>query len=377
MKIESIEMVEVVVPARPGAVNSKGLDKPLHMLASGARAPWSVQFDELSKWILIATCDDGTIGIGETYRDVRAEIMQQMAEILIGAEVASLRWSDLPLARSREYDGFECLVYDLAGKLTGLPLHQLLGGAYRNRVLVSAWSSHRTVKDAAAVARAAMEEGITHIKFKCSREDDVIGWAKAIRETCGDRMRMILDPNGRFQEVSHATAIAKQLEQVGNVVCLEDPIPRWDLDGFAELRRRTTIPLAVHVAMAYLELGNRREDVYRALHVGAVDVFNLTASISDFVRLASVADTVGRPYWHGSEIDLGVLEAVYTHLAAAAPGCTMPSDIFGRRIREHDLLIKPLDLQGEWVSVPTAPGLGVDLDLEAVERFEQGRMIVR
>ena len=51
------------------------------------------------------------------------------------------------------------------------------------------------------------------------------------------------------------------------------------------------------------------------------------------------------PSWHGSELDLGILEAMYLHQCAAAPSCIWPSDIFGRLIREHDLLTEPLDLQ--------------------------------
>ncbi|MBA3765238.1 MAG: mandelate racemase [Actinobacteria bacterium] len=376
MKIEQIELVEVVVPARPGSIESEGMHHPLHMLNQGARAGWSLQFDEMPKWVLIATCDDGTTGLGETYRGVRAETLEEMAWVIVGRDVGSLRWSALPLAPSREYDGFESLVYDLAGKLTGLPLHQLLGGSHRDEVLVSAWSSHRTPDDAGAVARDALDQGVTHIKFKCSLDDDVVAWAEAIADSCGDRMRIILDPNGRFHEVRHATEIAKRLERVGNVVCLEDPVPRWDLEGFAELRRRTTIPIALHLAMGYAELGNRREDAYRALHLRAVDMFNFTASISDFMRLASMADLVGVPYWHGSEVDLGILEAVYVHLAAVAPGCILPSDIFGRRIREHDLLANPLELVGERVRLPTGPGLGVELDHAAVDRFATRRIMV-
>src|SRR5258708_6512897 len=81
------------------------------------------------------------------------------------------------------------------------------------------------------------------------------------------------------------------------------------------------------------------------------------------MRMSAVADLAHIPYWHGSEVDLGILEAAYVHSAAAAPGCTVPSDIFGRRIREHDLLATPLQLEGEWVQVPSGPGLGVELDL--------------
>jgi muconate cycloisomerase len=76
-------------------------------------------------------------------------------------------------------------------------------------------------------------------------------------------------------------------------------------------------------------------------------------------------------------VDLGVLEAAYVYSAAAAAGCTLPSDVFGRRIREHELLTDPLLVNMEHVTIPEGPGLGVEIDHEALakhetERFEIG-----
>ncbi|MFF2493990.1 mandelate racemase/muconate lactonizing enzyme family protein [Agromyces sp. NPDC058064] len=376
MKIEQIELIEVRVPARPGAINSSELDKPLHKITSGADAAWSRQFDEFSKVLLIATTDDGTTGIGESLRDPDHDVLKTMARRLVGTEVSNLRWQSLPFAKVREYDGFELLVLDLLGKRADLPLAALLGGTFRDAVPVSAWSGHRTPDDAAEVAAAAQARGATTLKLKCELEDDIVGVAAAVRERCGPQFGLIFDPNERFGELRHAVRIARGLESVGNVLCLEDPLPRWDLGAYAELRARTSIPIAVHVALGYQSHGQRISDVTAAITHRAVDVFNFSSGIADFLRMAHVADAAGRPYWHGSEIDLGVMEAGAVHAAAATAGATLSSDIFGRLIRESDLLTAPLTFEGDSVAVPTEPGLGVQLDLDEIARYELSRTTV-
>ena len=60
---------------------------------------------------------------------------------------------------------------------------------------------------------------------------------------------------------------------------------------------------------------------------------------------------------------------MYVHQAAAAKSCVWPSDIFGRMIRSHDLLEEPLQFSPPFVSVPKGPGLGVNLDESALEKY--------
>ncbi|WP_127473937.1 mandelate racemase/muconate lactonizing enzyme family protein [Microbacterium sulfonylureivorans] len=376
MRIEQIELIEVQVPARAGAINSPSLDKPLHKLATGADAAWTRQFDEFPKVLLVATTEDGTVGYGESLRAPDMPTLRAMARGLAGRDVAALAWQNLPLAKNREYDGFELLVLDLLAKRAGLPLASLLGGSYRSEVPVSAWSGHRTPDEAAMIAERAQRNGATTLKLKCELDDDVVEIAAAVRERCGDGFSLIFDPNERFEELRHAVKIARGLERIGNVVCLEDPLPRWDLGAYAELRARTSIPIAIHVALGYLSHGQRISDVTSAIASRAADVFNFSAGIADFLRMAHIADAAGRPYWHGSEIDLGIMEAGAVHAAAASAGATLPSDIFGRLIRETDLLRTPLSITGSAVSVPEGPGLGVELDLDAVAAHELSRELV-
>jgi len=94
-----------------------------------------------------------------------------------------------------------------------------------------------------------------------------------------------------------------------------------------------------------------------------------STSMADWLAFSNSTGSPGPlacPCWHGSEIELGILEAMYLHQCAAPPSCTWPSDIFGRLVREHDLLKQPLPLQPPFATIPSDPSLGVELDRDAL-----------
>ncbi len=365
--IVSIRFDEVIVPTHPGVINSSGLDKPLHMLPVKGKPDWSTQFDALSKVVMRMELAGGVIGLGEFYRGHSWDLLEDVAEKLVGQKIGDLPRQDLPIALCREFDGFECAIWDAAAKLLGVPLHQLLGGAVRKTVKVGAWSSHRTVDEIGPWARQYADQGYDCIKMKTDLEDDCVGWARQIDEHAPG-MKIILDPNQRWQNLSEARRITANLEKVGNVLLLEDPIPRWMLLDYERLRKITSIPIFLHVSLPYVYQGQRVYEAVNALMHGAVDGFNFNAGLAKFQQLSHIADAANLSCWHGSEIDLGILEAMYVHQAAAAKACTLPSDIFGRLIRQHDLLKQPLRFTPPFVEVPTGPGLGVELDESAVEQ---------
>ncbi|MCX6622482.1 MAG: hypothetical protein NTY38_15730 [Acidobacteria bacterium] len=85
--------------------------------------------------------------------------------------------------------------------------------------------------------------------------------------------------------------------------------------------------------------------------------------------MAAIAEVAGIPVWHGTEVDLGILDASYVHACAAARACTLPSDIIGNSLREDDLLAAPLVYQQGFVLLPPGPGLGITLDEDALARY--------
>ena len=372
MRITGIEKIKVVVPSKPDTVNSPELRDPMHMLVLDGKPAWQVQFDQIWKYVYRVWTDEGIEGLGESYRGVNSQVVDGIIASLIGADPMKMNLRDLPIAWSREYDGFEAAMFDLVGKKLGVPTYRLLGGAYREAIDVDCWTGRRTTADAVRKAREGCEAGFHGIKFKCNLQDDVVAWAEGVRVACGPAFRIVLDPNARFERPAEVLRFARQLEAVGNIQCLEDPVPRWNLHWYRLLREKTALPIALHVALPYLELGQMLQDTVKAIQLEAVDYFNFNCGIANFVRMADVADAAGIPCWHGSEVDLGILEAAYLHACAAARNCTLRSDIFGELVREDDLILAPHEIKNGRAPVPQAPGLGVQLDPKAVEKYRVG-----
>lgn len=369
MIVRRIFLDEVKVPARADSINSTEIDQPLHKLPEGAKKGWTQQFDVISKTILRIELDNGIVGLGETYRGIAQSTLQAISMALLGSDVRALNLQALPIGAARSYDGFECALADAYAKSHDLSLYQLLGGGYRETVSCAFWTGHRTVADAVRKAREAMGSGFGTIKFKCELRDPVVEWCQGIFDECGTKLSVILDPNERFVQSSHAERIARQLAAIGNVLYLEDPIPRWDYESWVHLRSKSDVPISMHISLPYAEMGQMEQDAARAARAMAADYFNFNGGIYAYRRLAALADLFGMSYSHGSEIDLGVLEASYVHKAASAMGNRLPSDIFGRLIRVHDLLKEPLKIVKGEASVPQGPGLGVELDMDAVRHY--------
>jgi len=102
---------------------------------------------------------------------------------------------------------------------------------------------------------------------------------------------------------------------------------------------------------------------------GVVDCVNLGGSLVGFLRNAAVAEAAGLSCWHGSGIDLGIIDTSYVHAAAAAPNCTMASDFVGSWTREDDLIVEPIPFVDGFVPTPIKPGLGCEIDHAALERY--------
>lgn len=371
--ITSIVATPVVVPSRPDSIMSPGIEddwskaKGIGNTSGGSTA----NFPELPKYILVAGTNKGLVGLGETYRAVDMDNLKRNAHALVGCDLESLKLNRLPFPLDREYDGFELLIYDLMGQAHKLPVYQLLGGRCRDKVECSMWTGRRTPEDAGRKAREGKERGFDAIKFKCNDQDDLPAWARQVQEQCGPDMRMIFDPNQRWGDYETAKRIMEQLGEF-NVLGIEDPIDRNEYAGYRDLRGVGGLKVVIHIALPYVVHGQSITDIITAIREDCSDAFNFNGSMARFVELAAMGELEGKPCWHGSEVDLGILEAGYVHAAAAAPACTWPSDIFGRLVREHDLLEKPLKFEGKYVHVPTRPGLGVELDIKALEKYRVG-----
>jgi muconate cycloisomerase len=360
------------VPARPDSLNSPGIEDDdadfAHRFRTGKRWP---DFPNETKWIVEIETGDGTTGVGETYRGASRERIADALQALAGADVLRINWRRLPCADTRVYDAIESSVLDLAGKLLQAPVYQLLGGACRDRVECTGWTGRRTAEDAARKAHEAMARGHHVFKFKCSDSDPVREWSEQITRLCGGGIKLLLDPNQRWQDVPTTLRLMEGVAP-DCMFGLEDPIVCTDYAGMRALRARLRIPIFRHISLPYGRELQKAEDILTALPERCVDGFNFNGPMFEFVRLAEIAALGGLPCWHGSEVDLGVLEASALHACAAGLACTLPCDLFGELVRVDDLIVEPIRFDGGFAFVPSAPGLGVELDRSALERYQAG-----
>jgi L-alanine-DL-glutamate epimerase-like enolase superfamily enzyme len=214
-----------------------------------------------------------------------------------------------------------------------------------------------------------MEKGHKVFKFKCSDEDPVRLWTEAIRAVCGDGIRIILDPNQRWNDVDTTLRLMEGVDKK-IMLGLEDPILHADVEGFRYLRQALGIPIYRHISLPYTQ---DITDMIRFVRADAVDGYNFNGSAYNSILLAEIAHLEGKPCWRGSEVDLGISEAMGLHIAAASVNCTIPSDIFGELVRADDLITVPIRFENGAAIVLQGEGLGVELDQEHLEKYKTGQ----
>ncbi|MEO6283364.1 MAG: mandelate racemase/muconate lactonizing enzyme family protein [Dyadobacter sp.] len=371
--IASIKATEVIVPAKPGSLNSdRVLDKDTAFAKKFMTGESWTEFANQPKWIIEITLQNGLTGVGETYRSASPELIKAGMDVFVGQDILKLNWRRLPVNDQRIYEAFECAVLDLVGKLLQVPVYQLLGGGYRERIDCMGWTGRRTPEDAAQKAFEAMQRGHKVFKFKCSDEDPVRLWTEEIRKKCGDGIKVLLDPNQRWNDVETTLRLMEGVE-LEIMLGLEDPVLHEDIEGFQYLKKHLGVPMYRHISLPYTQ---DIRDMIAFVRADAVDGYNFNGSAFNSVLLAEVAHLEGKPCWRGSEVDLGISETMGLHIAAASINCTIPSDIFGELVREDDLVVDPIDFQHGAALVPQGDGLGITLDLTAVEKYKTGQYLL-
>src|SRR5690606_14056348 len=155
---------------------------------------------------------------------------------------------------------------------------------------------------------------------------------------------------------------------------LEDPILHEDIAGFKKLKEQLGMPLYRHISLPYTQ---DIRDIIAFVRADAADGYNFNGSAYNSVLLAEIAHLEGKSCWRGSEVDLGISETIGLHIAAASINCTIPSDLFGELVREDDLILSPIVFENGHAHVPQTPGLGVQLDRQALRKYGTGKTIKR
>lgn len=370
--IQSIRATEVIVPSRPGSLNSEQvLDKDTEFAKKFMTGESWTSFADQPKWIIEIKLKNGLTGIGETYRSASADLLYDAMKTFTGRDILKLNWRRLPISDQRIYEAFESAILDLVGKILNVPVYQLLGGGYRDRIDCMGWTGRRTPEDAAQKAFDAMQKGHKVFKFKCSDEDPVRLWTDEIRKKCGEGIKILLDPNQRWNDVKTTMNLMEGVDK-GIMLGLEDPILHADIEGFKYLKKELGMPLYRHISLPYTQ---DIRDMIAFVRADAADGYNFNGSAYNCLLLAEIAHLEGKSCWRGSEVDLGISETMGLHIAAASINCTIPSDIFGELVRTDDLIVEGIKFEHGAALVPQGHGLGITLDEAAIEIHKTNQIL--
>jgi glucarate dehydratase len=287
-------------------------------------------------------------------------------------------------AGDRVVSPFEVAVLDLQGKATGRPVCDLLGGAVRTSVAYSAylfykWDCHpgssadpypAALDPDGIVAQAARmidEYGFTALKLKGGvfPPDDEIQAVRALRAAFpGHPLR--LDPNAAW---TPATSIHVGRALDGTLEYLEDPTPT--IEGMAEVARGVSMPLATN--MCVVSFGDLPPAIsQRAVQIVLSD-HHFWGGFRRSQLLAGICETFGIGLSMHSNSHLGISLAAMTHLAAATPNLDYACDTHWPWKDPDEDVIRPgvFTFKDGSLAVPTSPGLGIELDRDALARLHE------
>lgn len=348
----------------------------------------------LNEWrrnlLVRITTDTGLVGWGETapLAGVRDSIDTLYAPALIGHDPRNIgntwrtRWL-APFENRLAIGAIDIALHDLVGQALGVPVHQLYGGARRHRVPVyaSGGGYFHGVHPADVwpeETKGYVARGFRAIKLKIGRYDpkEELAALAVVKAGLPADVKLMVDAWGSYT-LSTAIMVGRELEKLG-ITFYEEPLPQFGYRGYPELAAQ------LDIAVAGGEMLQHRQAFKELLDRRAVDIIQPDASLCGGIRellfIAELAELYGVqcvPHsWSGS-----ILNAASIHIVSLIPEPTLMPGV-GTPMVEFDttenpfasgLIRKPLPLVDGCFEVPNTPGLGLDINLDAIRALEVPR----
>ncbi len=297
--------------------------------------------------------DAGISGWGETVQNYTWGRVQAEEKVM-GRSPFETMWDDSLGA------GLQMALFDAAGKLAGVPLYRLLGSKCRDWAAISFWDLDMSPEKYAVEAQTAVGLGYNCIKIKTRPWWDVRETIRRISEVTPDHFRIDADWNAMLNNAANAVPLLRELERAfPKIKIWEDPLPRDDASGNRYLRTQIERPVAHH----YGAIGARE-----GLEMGGVcDGWILGGGVSRIMRDGAAAAAVNMPFFL-QMVGAAPTTALSLHLSAVLEQAQWPT-ITCHELYEHSLLKERLPVVDGHARVPEEPGLGIELDEEALEKY--------
>jgi muconate cycloisomerase len=328
-------------------------------------------------------CSDGIVGIGEgttiagmAYGPESPESMKlatdaYLAPACIGRDATRVQALMAHLGKLVRVNHFaksalETALLDAHGKRLGVPVSELLGGRHRDRLPV-AWTlasgdTNKDISEAETMLERRRHK-IFKLKIGARQVEADIEHVAGIKRALGDRGAVRVDVNMAWSETQAARAIPALADAGCELV--EQPVA--STAALARLMRRFPVAL-----MADEVLQGPESAFQIAKHEGA-DVFAIKIEQSGGLfagqRVAAIADAAGIELYGGTMLEGAVSTIASAQLFATLPNLQWGTELFGPLLITEEILVEPLDYSDFELTVPSGPGLGIELDEARIKRF--------
>jgi L-alanine-DL-glutamate epimerase-like enolase superfamily enzyme len=360
VKVASVETIPVSVPYTHREVSSQ------------------VARDGVSDVLVKVTTDDGLIGWGEACCGADTASVESAVQAMTPFVIGRDPWNRETMRREAfthglwqfrvgtgnfAWAGIDMALWDVCGRVAGLPLWQLLGGSQRQDATYFYYLTRGSRESLGEQAAAGLAAGYDVFYLKVGLDDDDdLTLVAAVREALGAGPRLRIDANGSWslpQAVRMLDALAEH-----DIDFVEQPVRDHPIGHLAELRRRTATTICANEGLW------SEADAYARIRARQADVFCFSpywvGSIAGFHRLAWVAEYEGLQVCKHTHGELGIAAAAAHHVVV-----TLPNGVEGHQqtaqLMEHDVLIEPLPIATgpRWGRIDR-PGLGIEIDEGAV-----------
>jgi hypothetical protein len=217
----------------------------------------------------------------------------------------------------------------------------------------------------------AAERGYRGLKCKARAFYDVVEQAQAMQDVAPPDFRVEFDFNGSLINVETALPICRELEKIPVVKGLEEPIFAYDIEGWRRLHQEIRIPFYLHGVGTVFEGPSRQPSgPWLGLRAGDFDGAlcsheNIRNALAASWAFAAANTPILLQY-----VGAGVTTAFACHMGAIMHTATLPA-VTGGHLYEDDLIVDPHVVQRGFMKVPEGPGLGVELDEDAIRRYSE------
>ena len=301
--------------------------------------------------------DNGLVGYGDIRGRPGGQASESIGKPLIGRSPFDFINANLDM-------GLMGALYDVMGKYLEVPAYKLMGQKVRNAVSVAAWTRPASPEQFRDEIQRAANEGYTIFKMHTCTYHDVMAQTRLAEEVAPEGFQIHYDFNHN-RSLATVLPIISELERNHPVVgYIEDPLVKNDIDGWRRLREQTALPIIMHGT----PLGGIQEIIY-----GLADIYMLGGGVGDTLA-------TGFALGNGNiqsliQLTGGTLtKALALHMAAVLPTHTAHSVNLDDQYAEDITTERSPVIEG-FSPVPEAPGLGFDVDEDALARVAANKPV--